>query len=164
MGVGAIVVGVDGSQASRDALRWALEEARVRGTAVEAVHVWRYPVLTYAATLALAVSARAELQAGARALLDHEVDQVVAGEYDPPPVERVLLEGTPGRRLADHAAGAALLVVGRRRRGFPALLPGSVAQRCSASARCPVVVVARHPGRRRELAWPEPAAVTDLAA
>ena len=154
MRVGAIVVGVDGSQAARDALRWALEEARVRGTVVEAVHVWRYPVLSYAGIMALGLPAREELEAGARALLDHEVDDVVAGVDDPPPVERVLLMGTPGPRLAEHASGATLLVVGRRGHGAGAVLPGSVARHCSAYARCPVVVVAKGSQPGGELRWP----------
>lgn len=163
MSVGSIVVGLDGSRSSRAALRWAIDEARVRGTSVEAVHVWRYPILTYAAIMASAVSARGELEAGARALLDHEVDEVVAGEYDPPSVERVVLEGTPGHQLARRGAEAALLVVGRRGRGPFALLPGSVARQCSAHAGCPVVVVARHPRRGRAQAWPG-AGASELAA
>ncbi|MFD7985379.1 universal stress protein, partial [Kitasatospora indigofera] len=40
---GRIVVGVDGSEASRSALRWAVEQARVTGGTVEALSAWEYP-------------------------------------------------------------------------------------------------------------------------
>jgi hypothetical protein len=36
----AIVVGIDGSNESLEALRWALGEARLQGTGVRAVRVW----------------------------------------------------------------------------------------------------------------------------
>jgi nucleotide-binding universal stress UspA family protein len=43
---GLIVVGVDGSENSRQALRWALEEARLRQARVRVVHAWwMYPML-----------------------------------------------------------------------------------------------------------------------
>ena len=35
-----IVVGIDGSPASAKALRWAAEEARLRGATVRAVYAW----------------------------------------------------------------------------------------------------------------------------
>ena len=35
-----IVVGVDGSESSNTALRWALGEARLRNVEVEVVHTW----------------------------------------------------------------------------------------------------------------------------
>ena len=38
-----ILVGVDGSPESKEALRWAVAEARLRGTDLRAVHVWQYP-------------------------------------------------------------------------------------------------------------------------
>jgi nucleotide-binding universal stress UspA family protein len=41
-----IVVGVDGSENSRQALRWAVEEARLRQARVRVVHAWwMYPML-----------------------------------------------------------------------------------------------------------------------
>lgn len=42
--MGKIVVGVDGSAGSRAALRWAFTEAKLRGTSLEAVIVWQYPI------------------------------------------------------------------------------------------------------------------------
>jgi len=39
---GTIVVGVDGSEASHEALRFAVAEARLRDARVVAVHVWAF--------------------------------------------------------------------------------------------------------------------------
>lgn len=140
-----IVVGVDGSKESQNALRWALTEARLRGAAVEAVHVWRYPAWTYAPViLTPPVFAHDDLVAEARSVLDHAVDAVLAGGPDGPTVERVVVEGGAAEQLVDRAdtQGASLLVVGHRGRGgFAGLLLGSVANQCAAHAGCPVVVV-----------------------
>ena len=143
-----IVVGVDGSRSSRNGLRWAVAEARLRGARVDAVHVWRYPALAYAGIMAAPVVARDEYVDGARALLDNEVDAVLAEEHDPPLVNRVILEGAAGEQLVRYAEGADLLVVGHGGRGgFADLLLGSVARHCSNHATCPVIVV-RDTGRK----------------
>jgi nucleotide-binding universal stress UspA family protein len=41
--VAKIVVGIDGSNPSKEALRWALEETRLRSAEVVAVHAWKPP-------------------------------------------------------------------------------------------------------------------------
>jgi nucleotide-binding universal stress UspA family protein len=38
-----IVVGVDGSEPSLAALRWAIRQAKLTGACVDAVAAWRYP-------------------------------------------------------------------------------------------------------------------------
>ena len=43
---GRIVVGVDGSEESAAALRWAVEEAKLRDARVEAVHAWSFVPMT----------------------------------------------------------------------------------------------------------------------
>ncbi len=143
MAVERIVVGIDGSQASRQALRWALVEAGVRGAAVEAVHVWRYPVWTYSPVIMTPpVFAHDDLVAEARQVLDEAVDEVLSGDQRPPTVERLVLEGAAVEQLVKHSDGADRLVVGHRGRGgFAGLLLGSVAQQCAAHADCPVVIV-----------------------
>ena len=40
-----IVVGVDGSQASKDALARAARQAQLTGASVEAIIAWHYPVV-----------------------------------------------------------------------------------------------------------------------
>ena len=143
MATGRIVVGIDGSQASRHALLWALAEARTRRAALEAVHVWRYPAWTYAPMIMTPpVFAHDDLVSEARAVLDHAVDEVLAGEADPPAIERLILEGAAAEQLVKHAGDADLLVVGHRgRRGFAGLLLGSIAHQGAAHAAYPVVIV-----------------------
>ncbi len=145
-GSGRIVVGIDGSAASRDALGWALAEARRRGAVVEAVHVWHYPVWTLTPTMGAPTFAHADLEAEARAVLDEGVDEVTAGAdpADLPTIERVALEGSAAEVLVNRAADADLLVVGHRGHGgFTGLLLGSVASQCTIHSPVPVVVV-RH--------------------
>ncbi len=137
-----IVVGIDGSGSSRDALRCALAEARLHGGVVDAVHVWRYPALAYAGIMAAPVVARDDFESGARALLDQEVDAVLGEEHDLPRIRRVVLEGAAGEQLVRYARDADLLVIGHRsRRRITSKVLGSVAQHCSTHAHCPVLVV-----------------------
>jgi nucleotide-binding universal stress UspA family protein len=135
-----IVVGVDGSEGSRAALEWAVEEARLRGADVDAVHVWLYPPLTYMTGLVPApVFDRDDLVAGAREVLDAACDAVDRGSVR---INRIVIEGGAPHRLVDAASDADLLVVGSRGHGGVAgLLLGSVSRYCVHHARCPVVVV-----------------------
>ena len=138
----AIVVGVDGSESARAALRFALEEARLRGATVRAVAAWHVPVAAYGDAFIppnpdllsdLEPRARGELE---RALAD--AGEQAAGVE----VEQVVREGPPARVLLDEADKADLLVVGSRGLGgFRGLLLGSVSQQCSHHAPCPVVIV-----------------------
>lgn len=135
-----IVVGIDESPAATAALRWALEEARLRGATVEVVHCWTFPAIGELPGAAL-TQLLADLERAATETLDRVVDEVAGPEADVKVVRRVL-EGGAGRNLVDTAAGADLLVVGSRGHGgFTGLLLGSVAQQCVHHAPCPVVVV-----------------------
>lgn len=140
---GHIVVGVDGSDQSRNALRWALDEARLRGAEVEAVQVWDYPVLTYIpGVVSPPTFAHDDLEAEARTELDQAVDAVLDDVEGAPGVERVVIEGSAAEQLLRRAGDADLLVVGHRGRGgFADLMLGSVAHQVSAHATCPVVIV-----------------------
>jgi nucleotide-binding universal stress UspA family protein len=138
--VSTIVVGVDGSESARAALRFALQEARLRSAAVRAVVAWQVPVGAYEAALATG-SLGEELSGAAHDRLAHELDQVadVAGDVT---VERIVREGGPAGVLLDEAADADLLVVGSRGLGgFRGLLLGSVGQQCAHHAPCPLVIV-----------------------
>lgn len=140
---GRIVVGVDGSQPSRDALRWALEEARLRGAAVEVVYAWRYPVMTYApGIMAPPTYARDDLADEARRVLEATVEAVAGDIAADVVLDEVVVEGPAAEALVKRAGPDDLLVVGHRGRGgFIGLLLGSVAEQCSTHARCPVVIV-----------------------
>lgn len=135
-----IVVGVDGSDASVAALRWAIAEARLRGAEVDALHAWSYPVYGYTAGVMPApIINREELADGARLTLDQVCDSVDAGDVV---VHRVVEEGPAAALLLDAAEGATLLVVGSRGHGgFTGLLLGSVSQHLAHHAPCPFVIV-----------------------
>jgi nucleotide-binding universal stress UspA family protein len=128
-----IVVGVDGSPSSRQALAWAAEEARLRGARLEVVYCTFYrPELlqSYEGVAAGEQEILDRAVASARAM-EPTVD--VVGHRDGPP---------PAKALVEASEGAALLVVGvRGLGGFQQLLLGSVSQQCAHHARCPVAVV-----------------------
>jgi nucleotide-binding universal stress UspA family protein len=135
-----IVVGVDGSEHARRALRWALDEARLRHATVEAVHAWRWTPAGDLGGLALPVTALEGVEAAAaRETLDDALAAEPAGDV---PLERRLVSGAAAHALLDAAKGADLLVVGSRGHGgFTGLLLGSVSQQVSHHAPCPVVIV-----------------------
>ena len=141
-----VVAGVDGSETSARALRWALDDARARGGVVAAVHAWRVP---FSMSLTAGARDQSAFEQAAGRLLDQVVD-ATASEYRDVPVERVLVGGSPTDALLGVARDAALVVVGGRGvGGFRGLLLGSVSQQLAHHAPCPVVVV---PGVTRRAA------------
>ena len=136
-----IVVGIDGSEPAREALRWAIAEARRRDATVEAVYAYHQPFATgYAAMGELDNLEHFENEA--QEMLDAAVDAVDASGI--PPVERKLVTGGAANALVEEAKGAALLVVGSRGRGgFRGLLLGSVSQQVAHHAPCPIVIMPR---------------------
>jgi nucleotide-binding universal stress UspA family protein len=140
-----IVVGIDGSDASVDALRWALEQALLRDATVDVVHCWATPHL---GTPLVAVEPAGTgipgdgFQAEAEATLDSAVARATDGlERSGVQLRKHLIEDAPARALIEAADGADMLVVGSRGRGgFAGLLLGSVSQQCVHHSRCPVVV------------------------
>ncbi len=135
-----IVVGVDGSDSSVLALRWAADEARLRQATLDVVHAWTDSGVG-AGTHASAFSVDLDgAQQAARAALDDVLD--TASLSPDLRIERHVVMGPGATVLLDVAAGADLLVVGTRGRGGVAgLLLGSVSHACIKEATCPVVVV-----------------------
>lgn len=136
-----IVVGVDGSTNGERALRWAIDEARLRGAQLELVTSVPPARMFDAVT---AARSREELEADATSLLERVLDEVVLPSVDTREVEvqRTVRTGSAAEVLVETAQGADLLVVGARGHGgFAGLLVGSVAQQVVAHAPCPVVVV-----------------------
>ena len=138
-----IVVGVDGSDASKDALHWAVEEAGLRRAEVVAVHAWEAPPPVAELGPAPAfdfVALAPQLQESAESLVRSVVAEVV-GDNSDVKVEAVAPEGPVATVLIDAAADADLLVVGSRGRGgFVALVLGSVSQQVATHAPCPVLI------------------------
>jgi nucleotide-binding universal stress UspA family protein len=144
MATGRIVVGLEGSEGARKALGWAVEEARLRGAKLVALHAWSAPLVAPAPALLgapppLDTETLERIRVGAEQLLEHEVDAVDLQGVD---VERLVVEGSAADALLDAARDADLLVVGTRGLGgFTGLLLGSVSQQVSHHAPCPVVIV-----------------------
>jgi nucleotide-binding universal stress UspA family protein len=143
-----IVVGIDGSEASHEALRWALEEARLRSASLVAVYAWSFvPAQPIGDPGMLAMPAGdlpAQLEAerdAAEGLLQAAVADAL-GSASEPSVERKLVEGEAGDVLVQESASAELVVVGSHgRSGIRAALLGSVSRHVATHAACPVVVV-----------------------
>lgn len=138
-----IVVGVDGSEGSRQALRWSVDEAQVHGATVEAVHAFSYAShLGYSIdAVAVPVPPVEELQTSAAKVLEEAIEATVPDEARIG-IERHVSEGAAVNVLLTRAADADLLVVGTRGHGgFRGLLLGSVSHQCVTHAPCPVVVV-----------------------
>lgn len=131
-----IVVGVDGSDAGRAALEWALDEAARRGAIVEAVHAWQPPVAGHTpAGYDPEGTERAAAAAFERMLRGVEVP---AGTQ----LVRHLLCGEGGPVLVGRSRDAELLVVGSKDRNtFVGLLLGSAGRYVMRHATCPVVAV-----------------------
>ncbi len=138
---GRIVVGVDGSAASKDALRWAHRQAALTASRLTAVAVWSYASLSYPSVSGYVPTVGdLDLEAETRLLLEQTVKEALGDE----PVQLVVAEGHPADVLVRYSDGADLLVVGcRGHGGFVGALLGSVSHHVVTSARCPVVVV-RH--------------------
>ena len=140
---GRIVVGVDGSAHARQALRFALAEAALRGARVVVVGSWAVPPL--AATGVGMIPAfdllRTELADSASEVLSRELAEV-ADAAACAEVEQHVAQGDAAGVLVEAAAGAELLVVGSRGRGgVTGTVLGSVSRACLHHAPCPVAVV-----------------------
>lgn len=146
---GRIVVGVDGSPGARQALRWALSEASLRGASVEVVHAWSYPDQgpQAASSPGLAVTVET-LEEGALQVVEESLAGLVVREDLQ--LRRHVAPSPASLALVEAAEGADVLVVGARGRGgFAGLQLGSVAQQCAQHTPCPLVIVPV-PGERYE--------------
>lgn len=134
-----IVVGVDGSEGSRRALRWAIAEGRRTGSAVEAITAWSWDGLGGAMLAATSPRIEREL---AEQVSRHELNLVLADTGSSSPAAREVVEGHPVKALLTAARRARMLVLGSHGHGrlHHAVL-GSISEECVRHATCPVVVV-----------------------
>lgn len=150
-----VVVGVDGSATSVEALRWALRHAAMLSAPVHVVVAWEQPV-GYGAVpplgapgVAYRVTASTEpledVSVAAREGAEHVAQEALARAGAASalvPLESLVVEGPAGPLLVDRSGEAEVLVVGASGHGaFMGLVLGSVAQHVTTHARCPVVVV-----------------------
>ncbi|WP_051581529.1 universal stress protein [Pseudonocardia acaciae] len=137
-----IVVGVDGSDPSLVALRYALSEATRRDarlTVVTAYDPPEYWSVAYGATMP--VTSR-EIENSVRVRTQRILDDELAAIPSPPAVELIVTGGSASVALIDAAREADLLVVGHRGRGgVRSVVLGSVGLQCVLNAPCAVTVV-----------------------
>jgi nucleotide-binding universal stress UspA family protein len=134
---GRVVVGLDGSPASLDALDWAARQADLTGSSLEVVMTWRWPS-SYG--WAVPVPDDFDPEEDVRAALESSIARVRAA-YPDLAIDPRVVSGHPAPVLVEASKGADLLVVGSRGHGeFVGMLIGSVSEYCATNAHCPVVV------------------------
>ncbi|HST25351.1 MAG TPA: universal stress protein [Gaiellaceae bacterium] len=140
-----IVVGVDGSRGSEAALRFAAEEAALRGAALEIVSVYHVPTAVYAGGFMPSVDVITALREASEEIAERCAAEVEA-EHPEVKVGYCAHEGQPAQVLLQESEDANLLVVGSRGLGgFGRLLLGSVSHQVAQHAACPVVIVHNTP-------------------
>lgn len=123
-GPGRIVVGVDGSAAGDEALRWAVRLAPTLGATVQVVSAWEL-----------------EFEPANRDIVDETIRRVFGGAA-PDGLDVLVKPDNPARLLLDAGRGATMIVVGSRGvGGFTGLLLGSVSRSVAEHATCPVMIV-----------------------
>lgn len=139
--VGRVAVGVDGSEGGQKAAAWALEEARIRGVALDAVYAWQLASLAYSAP-GFTPPTNEEIEGVGRALLDKTLaDLPDRGDVK---IRLRVSDGPPADVLGAVAAepGVDLVVVGGRGHGaVKELLLGSVSHALSHHCPKPLVIV-----------------------
>lgn len=132
-----VIVGVDGSDASVQALRFAAQLAPALGARLHAVACWDFPQM-YAGYVPPDFEA---FQAAAAKTLAESLDKAF-GPDAPQDMSKELIRGPAPAKLVEAAAGAAMLVVGRRGHGgIRGMHLGSVSTACVSHADCPVLVI-----------------------
>lgn len=141
---GDVAVGIDGSDGSRAALDYAMDEAARRGVGVHAITAYAGPDVWTTAE-GLVPDARV-LHAAAQHEVTAAVEEVSARRTSRglavPAVRTEVAMGPASTVLLHHARGASVLVVGHRGRGgIASRFIGSVGLSAVIHADCTVVVV-----------------------
>lgn len=140
-----VIVGVDGSASSLDAVELAAREARLRGVPLRIVHAFGRPAAHLPSAVAPANPADYRLEPMVRRVLACAEERAHAAA---PGIE-VTRSAVPGEALAMleiESRSATLAVVGSRGlSGFAGLLLGSTAVHLAAHGHCPLMVVRGRP-------------------
>ena len=137
-----IVVGIDGSEGSRAALRWAIAEAAIRGAKVEAVSAFHVPYAAGTPMVPLMLDPE-QFAEPARALVAKELAEVADQAATlTEPISPLVIEGPASVVLIEAGRDASMIVVGARGHGgLSGMLLGSVSRQVTEHATVPVVVV-----------------------
>ena len=134
-----VVVGTDGSRNALRALRWAVDEARLRRTGLTVLAVVPVPVTLSQISRPMVGEPEAADVRAAEASAKEAVAEIGADDVQ---VAVRVVGGVPAEELVNASADADLLVVGSRGGGgFSRLLLGSVSSQVVHHTRCPVTVV-----------------------
>lgn len=142
-----IIVGVDTSDASIEAVRRAAEEARLRDATLEVVYAFHPPeqVTAFPVPPSKGRDQPSELEAiraEYRSKLDDWLDAIDVDLDDLDVETLVVADKRPSRALVERSAHADLVVVGHRGRGgFGGLKLGSVSEQVTRHAHAPVLVI-----------------------
>lgn len=143
-GKAMVVVGVDGSAASDEALRFAVREAQLRDATLRIVTSHDLAAVTYGYAGMFDIGPFEDgLRLAAESLVATAADSVAASSKGSPvQVETVVVQGRASQVLLEAAKGAALLVVGARGAGaFSRLMMGSTSTEVVHHAHIPVAIV-----------------------
>jgi nucleotide-binding universal stress UspA family protein len=140
-----IVVGVDGSPSSRQALRWAVRQAELTGASVEAIATWHAPAMVGLGVPFAEADAGSRddsrIKVAAQDMLRAAIAEA-AGTSAGVAVKAEVGEGSPAQLLLDASTGATMVVVGSRGHGgITGTLLGSVGQTLAQHAPCPVLII-----------------------
>lgn len=136
-----IVVGVDGSDESRQALRWAVRVAEWAGARVDAVGAWQAPQVYASRTVGAILPRDLGQEDDIRAAVQGSIAEVF-GDAPPARVRTLVAEGGPARVLIECSTNALMVVLGSRGLGgFAGLLLGSVSAKVAQHAACPVLII-----------------------
>ena len=133
-----VIVGVDGSDGSRHALRWAAAEANQWGVPLVAVWAWEV------SPLIVATEAPPDIEELSKAVAQRLHTTLVEelGEEGADRVDPMVVEDAPVRALLDTATPADLIVVGSRGYGsIKGALLGSVSRQVVHYSPCPITIV-----------------------
>jgi nucleotide-binding universal stress UspA family protein len=139
-----IVVGIDGSDEAERALRWTIEEAKLREANLRIVTAWHVPFVVHAAH-GSAPPATLSIDDVVREAAEGVAQDAARKVVDAAPslaVETTVVEGHAGDVLIESAKGAALLVVGSRpQSSLSSMLTGSVTVQCAVHAPVPTAII-----------------------
>lgn len=131
-----VVVGVDGSESSKLALRWAARIAAAEDARIDVVGAWEWPYAYGWTALPVDYSPKDDVEK----VLTETVDEVFGADR-PANLRIGVLEGDPARLLIELSKKALMIVVGSRGHGgFAGLLLGSVSSKVAELAKCPVLI------------------------
>ncbi len=132
-----IVVGIDGSPASIDALEWAGRQAHLTNATLDVIMTWNWPTN---AGWTMYLPEGYDPSEGMSEILSKAADDLRT-KFPGIEVTPRVVQGHPAQILVEASKGADLLVVGSRGHGeFVGMLIGSVSEYCATNARCPVLV------------------------